>query len=103
MTILQAATLFLAALAVGLSVAALSRASQRYTSLKYAGKIRNLQLEVAELADAFERVSHAQKRMTARLNMREHRERKKQNGADMTDEEWRKWATKRVQQGLDVT
>lgn len=102
MTIQMALSISLSAFAVLMAVAAFMRASARLHTNNLMRKIGTVQLDISELQDAFERMLKNQKRATARVNMAKAREKKNSGKDSMTDDEWRAWATRRVQQGLPI-
>ena len=97
---LIALCLFMSSLGLTLSVYAMIRSSGNYRNDKLRRKITGVEVELADLRDHFETLARNLKRMNARQAVRKNREQKK-NG-DMSDDEWRTWATRRIQQGLPV-
>ena len=90
------------ALALIISMLAAQKASDKFQSAKVVKKVRELDAEVTALADEIEKTNSLVRRKIARDNMAKAREKRHANGNDMTDEEWRAYATKRIQQGLPV-
>ena len=91
------------ALALIISMLAAQKASDKFQSSKVVKKVRDLDAEVTALADEIEKTHSLVRRKIARDNMAKAREKRHSNGNDgMTDEEWRAYATKRIQQGLPV-
>lgn len=103
MDVISSISLAIGTIALVFSLMSIRKASTRYISSVLQQKVRQQDLEIADLMDRMETVTRLVKRQTARENMRKHREQKKDNGkATMSDEEWRAWATKRIQQRLPV-
>lgn len=103
--ILSSIGLCLGVLALLLSYLAYERAAVRWTSSKVSRRLHYLEAEVVNLTDVTESLRSLVKRQIARDNMRKARAKKKEkeNGKDeMTDEEWRAYASRRVNQGLPV-
>lgn len=101
--ILAGISLAVAVIAVLIALVANERAATRWTSSKVSKRLHYLEAEVINLTDVTEAIRGLVKRQIARDNMRKAREKKKLNGTDeMTDEQWRAYATKRANQGLPV-
>jgi hypothetical protein len=91
-------SLSLAVLALFVSLTAHRRASTRFAKSLLRQKISELDLDIVELADRVDQLTKLAKRQNARAAMAKAREKKKSaDNGEMTDEEWRTWATKRIQ------
>lgn len=68
-----------------------------YFDSKTRRRIDKIELEIAEQNHLITTISQSVKRMTARENMRKARAKKAEQSDTMSDDEWRHWATKRIQ------
>lgn len=91
----------LATLALICALGAWLRASESFQSSKLTRELQEVTLELVNLRDLYESVFRMVKRINGRDAMRKHRA-KKNGASEMTDEEWRAHATKRIGQGLPV-
>lgn len=88
-------------LAAVFCVISFRKAASLVRSSRAVRDLSRLEIEIADLSDRLTATIRLVKRINGRENMRKHRE--KANGKkDMTDEEWRVYATKRAQQGLPI-
>ena len=88
----------MAGLALAFSLASYRMASFKTRNSNLSRKLSAIEIEVADLYSQIGSVTKMVKRLNARENMRKHREAKKTN-SEMTDEEWRAHATKKLQLG----
>ena len=100
--ILSAIALVTGSLAVSLSIAAIRASRERFISLVLSRRMSAIEVEQADLRDKFDSLTRLVKRANSRQAMAKAREKKNSSEAAMTDEEWRKWATKRIQQGQPI-
>ena len=96
------ASIFLASLSFITSLVACRMASKRFHTGKWTRELRNLSSEVTDLSDQFAKLEKLTRRQTARANMEKARAAKKNSQEEMTDEQWRNWATKQIQLGQTI-
>lgn len=103
MPFLSEIALALSVIAVVFSVLANQKAGDKFQSAKVVKKVRELDSEVTFLGDQVEKFSALVRRKISRDNMAKAREKRHEKGnQQMSDEEWRKYANKRINQGLPV-
>ena len=96
------ASISLASLSFILSLVACRMASKRFLTGNLTRQLRNLSSEVTDLSDQFAKLEKLTRRQTARANMEKARAAKKNSQDEMTEDEWRKWATKQIQLGNPI-